>query len=354
MRVLVAGDRGYIGTVLTGVLEASGHDWVGLDSGLYEGCDFRGGPGPWRGLAVDMRSVEPHHLEGVDAVICLAALSNDPLGHLDPGVTESINLHGTMQLASVAKAAGVSRFVFASSCSLYGAAGSELVGEDAVLNPVTPYGEAKVRAEQQLSRLADDDFSPTYMRNATAFGPSPRLRLDIVVNNLVGWGMTTGEIRLMSDGMAWRPLVHVDDISRAAVATLAAPREAVHDQAFNVGVNANNLRIREVAELVGVALPDCTVTFAPGAGADTRNYRVDFSKVAEVLPFASLGTSVATGIEQLVAAYRAHGMTHGEFMGSSFTRLSRIEELMADGVVDAELYVRPGQHTNRPETVPGR
>jgi len=269
-------------------------------------------------------------------------------------VTESINLHGTMRLATTAKAAGVTRFVFASSCSLYGAAGSGLVAEDAELNPVTPYGEAKVLAEQQLAMLADDDFSPTYMRNATAFGPSPRLRLDIVVNNLVGWGMTTGEIRLMSDGTPWRPLVHVDDISRAAVAALTAPREAVHNQAFNVGVNENNLRIREVAEMVGAALPDCRVTISPDAGPDTRNYRVDFAKIADVLPEASLGTTVPEGIDQLAAAYREHGLTNEEFSGSAFIRLSRINELMAQGVLDDELFVRPGHATERRKAVSGR
>ena len=345
VRVLVAGHRGYIGTVMTGILEEAGHTWVGLDSGLYEGCDFLGGPGPWTGLPVDLRDVQPHHLEGFDAVICLAALSNDPLGHLDPSLTESINLDGTLQLARAAKAVGVGRFVFASSCSLYGAAGSDLVSEDAELNPVTPYGEAKVLAEQQLSALADDTFSPTYMRNATAFGPSPRLRLDIVVNNLVGWAITTGEIRLMSDGSPWRPLVHVEDISRAAVAAMEAPREAVHDQAFNVGCTANNVRIRDVAEMVEAALPECRVTFASDAGPDSRDYRVDFAKAVEVLGLPEVGVSVPEGIEQLVKGYQEHGLDTAEFNGSLFVRLNRIQQLLDEGVIDRSLHVvraRPG------------
>jgi nucleoside-diphosphate-sugar epimerase len=345
VRVLVAGHRGYIGTVLTGILREAGHDWVGLDSGLYEGCDFLGGPGSRTGLPVDLRDVQAHHVEGFDAVICLAALSNDPLGHLDPTLTESINLGGTMQLARAAKSAGVGRFVFASSCSLYGAAGTGLVAEDAELNPVTPYGEAKVAAEQQLSLLADDTFSPTYLRNATAFGPSPRLRLDIVVNNLVGWAITTGEIRLMSDGSPWRPLVHVDDISRAAVAALQAPREAVHDEAFNVGCNANNVRIRDVAQMVEVALPECKVTFSADAGPDSRDYRVDFSKAVDVLGLPAVGTSVPEGIDQLAKTYLEHGLDIAEFNGSSFIRLNRIQQLLDEGVIDRSLRVvsgRPG------------
>lgn len=354
MRVLVAGHRGYIGTVLTRLLDEAGHAWVGLDSGLYEGCDFRAGPGPWTGFAVDLRDVEKPYLQGFDAVICLAALSNDPLGSLDPSLTESVNLHGTVRLAAAAKAAGVSRFLFASSCSLYGAGGSGLVAEDGEMNPVTPYGAAKVDAERELAQMADDNFSPTYLRNATAFGPSPRLRLDIVVNNLVGSATTTGEIRLMSDGTPWRPLVHVDDISRAAIAAMEAPREVVHDEAFNVGSNVNNLRIREIAEMVGAALPDCAITFAPGAGPDTRNYRVDFSKVADLLPDAGLGTTVAEGIGQLVQGYREHGLTREEFDGSPFTRLKRIQELLERGLIDTDLRILARQVADVPAAVAGR
>ena len=256
MRVLVAGDRGYIGAVLVPFLRAAGHTVEGLDLGLYEGCDL--GPGPEEiGLRprLDMRDVEPRHCAGYDAVICLAALSNDPVGHLNPAATYSINLDGTLRLAQAAKQAGVGRFLFASSCSLYGAAGSEAVTEEAELFPVTPYGETKVLAERGLSRLADDSFSPTYLRNATAYGFSPRLRLDIVVNNLTAVAMTTGEVCLESDGSPWRPLVHVEDICRSFLAVLEAPREVVHDEAFNVGRAEDNVQVRDIAEMVRACGP---------------------------------------------------------------------------------------------------
>src|SRR5438552_11043648 len=246
MKVLVAGDSGYIGAKLVPVLRAAGHQVDGLDLGLYDGCDF--GPGEAGGRQrppVDIRAAGPGLLAGYHAVVCLAALSNDPLGNLNPAATYSVNLQGTLDLARAARKAGVERFLFASSCSLYGAAGSAEVAEDAELFPVTPYGEAKVAAERELSLLASDSFSPTYLRNATAYGASPRLRLDIVVNNLTAAAVTTGQVRLESDGSPWRPLVHVEDISRAFLAALEAPRELVHDQAFNVGRTADNVQVRD-------------------------------------------------------------------------------------------------------------
>jgi nucleoside-diphosphate-sugar epimerase len=341
MRVLVAGDRGYIGAVMVPLLSAAGHDVEGLDLGLYEGCDLGPAPaypsGASTRAACDMRDVTVGQLADCDAVICLAALSNDPLGDLNPGATHSVNLDGTMQLARAAKAAGAGRFLFASSCSLYGAAGSGAVAEDADLYPVTAYGETKVQAERALSALADDDFSPTYLRNATAYGASPRLRLDIVVNNLTAVAMTTGEVRLQSDGTPWRPLVHIEDISRAFLAMLEAPRELVHNEAFNVGRAVDNVQIRQVAEMVRDAVPGSTVTLAEGAGPDLRNYRVDFSKLDDTFPGLKLRWSVREGIEELAEAYAKYSMTVDDFNSSRFVRLRRIRELLTAGTVDEML-----------------
>jgi nucleoside-diphosphate-sugar epimerase len=276
-------------------------------------------------------------LAGYDAVACLAALSNDPLGELNPAATFSVNLEGTLRLARAAKDAGVGRFLFASSCSLYGAAGASAVAEDADLFPVTPYGETKVQAERELSLLADDAFSPIYLRNATAYGASPRQRLDIVVNNLTAVAMTTGEVRLESDGSPWRPLVHVEDISRAFLAALEAPRDLVHNEAFNVGRPEDNVQVRDIAEMVRDAVPRSRISFADGAGPDLRNYRVDFAKLQETFPDLRLRWSVREGIDELVDAYTRYGLTSGDFMSSRFVRLRRIRELLSAGIVDEML-----------------
>jgi nucleoside-diphosphate-sugar epimerase len=343
MKVLVAGDRGYIGAVLVPFLRNAGHEVIGLDLGLYEGCDL--GPAlPDAGdrARMDMRDARPSGLAGYDAVLCLAALSNDPLGDLNPAATYSVNLEGTLRLAQAAKDAGVGRFLFSSSCSLYGAAGSSAVAEDADLLPVTPYGESKIVAERELSKLADEDFSPVYLRNATAYGASTRLRLDIVVNNLTAVALTTGKVHLESDGTPWRPLVHIEDISRAFLTMLEAPRELIHDQAFNVGRGQDNVQIRDVAELVREAVPGSTLSFADGAGPDLRNYRVDFSKLESTFPDLKLRWTVGDGIRELASAYRACGLTYEDFTSSRYVRLRRIRELLAAGVVDDMLRRRTG------------
>jgi nucleoside-diphosphate-sugar epimerase len=332
MRVLVAGDRGYIGAVLVPFLRAAGHDVDGLDLDLYEGCDL--GPSP-----ADAGTRPPRDIRDVIP---------GQVGDLNPETTYSVNLHGTMNLALAAKQAGVPRFLFSSSCSLYGAAGSAAVAEDAEQNAVTPYGETKIKAERELSLLADDNFSPTYLRNATAYGASARLRLDIVVNNLTAVAMTTGKVRLESDGSPWRPLVHIEDISRAFLAVLEAPRGLVHDEAFNVGRADDNVQVRDIAEMVRAAVPGSALSFADGAGPDLRNYRVDFAKLNDTFPDLSLRWSVSAGIEELAIAYAKHDLTYEDFTSSRFVRLRRIRELVAAGLVDEAMRRRTSGHLPSP------
>ncbi|MGN6677193.1 MAG: NAD-dependent epimerase/dehydratase family protein [Streptosporangiaceae bacterium] len=352
MRVLIAGDRGYIGAVMVSHMRSAGHEVHGLDLGLYEGCDLGRGPEDAWVQPRDIRDVRSHELTGYDAVICLAALSNDPLGDLNPAATFSVNLDGTLQLARAAKQAGAERFLFASSCSLYGAAGSAAVGEDAELSPITHYGEAKVRAERALSQLADDTFSPTYLRNATAYGASPRLRLDIVVNNLTAAAMTTGQVRLQSDGSPWRPLVHVSDICSAFAAALEAPRELVHDEAFNVGRREDNLQVRDVAEMVASVVSGSEISYADGAGPDLRDYRVDFAKLYDAFPDLKLRWHVRDGVDELAAAYTDGGLTWDDFNSSRYVRLRRIRELLSSGLVDDTLRRADQRQSHPPHDCP--
>jgi nucleoside-diphosphate-sugar epimerase len=318
-------------------LRAAGHEVVGLDTGYYDECDFESPPDPTPEVKVDLRDVTAAHLRGIDAVIHLGALSNDPLGDLNKELTYDINLHASVKLARAAKEAGVPRYLFSSSCSLYGAGGDGFCDESSPFFPQTAYGESKVKVEQEVSGLADDKFTPVYLRNATAYGVSRRLRADIVVNNLVGHAITTGKVLLQSDGTPWRPLVHIGDIIHAFICCLAAPKDAIHNQAFNVGRKTENFRIREVAETVAAVVPNSEVSFAAGASADTRDYRVDFSKIEAKLPGYKPTWTLRKGVEELYAAYKKHGMSKEEWQGPRYYRLKTIKGLQDRGLIDGNL-----------------
>ena len=337
MRVLITGHKGYIGTILAPMLMAGGHDVVGLDSDLYRRCTFGEGIPQIPEIIKDIRDVDAPDLEGFDAVVHLAALSNDPLGNLNPELTYDINYRASVQLAKLAKQVGVPRFLFSSSCSTYGAAGDQMLTEEADFNPVTPYGESKILVERDVSELADGDFSPSFLRNATAYGISPRHRFDIVLNNLVAWAFTTGLVHLKSDGSPWRPIIHIEDISRAFIAVLDAPKDLVHNQAFNVGINEENYRIRDLAEIVKETVPGCRVEYAKEAEPDKRTYRVDFSKIKRILPGFNPQWTARRGAEELYVAYQKYGIKLEEFEGPKYNRLDHIQQLLSTGDLDSTL-----------------
>jgi nucleoside-diphosphate-sugar epimerase len=337
MKVLVTGSQGYIGTILVPMLIQRGHEIVGLDTDYYQRCTFSGEVPDNDFIKKDIRDVQHEDIEGIDAIIHLAGLSNDPLGDYRPELTKDINEKASVRLAVLAKETGIKRFLFASSCSNYGSAGSDFLNEEVPFNPVTPYGVSKVEVEAALSKMADDNFSPTFLRASTAYGVSPRLRFDLVANNLTAWAFTTGRVYLKSDGTPWRPIVHVEDIALAYIAVLQAPRDVVHNEAFNVGTTTENYQIKEIAEIVQDIVPNCRVDYAPDAGPDKRCYRVNCDKIARCLHEFKPQWTARRGIEQLYNEYKKVGLTLDEFEGPKYMRIAHIKRLIDENHLSENL-----------------
>jgi nucleoside-diphosphate-sugar epimerase len=350
MRVLVTGNLGYLGVEMTDCLQAAGHQVVGLDADYFSNGDFGSAPaGPRRPLerqiTKDVRDVRPADLEGIEAVVHLAALSNDPTGELDPALTDEINHRASVRLAETARAAGARRFLFSSSCSVYGQGEEQSLNERSTVHPLTAYARSKVDTEVDVARLASQDFSPVFLRNATAYGLTRRLRFDLVVNNLTGSAVATGQVKLLSDGRAWRPIVHAGDIAHAFEVVLAAPREAIHNQIFNVGCDDDNYQVRQIADCVARVVPDCKVTYGEGAGADSRTYNVSFAKIREQLPDFHPSWTLAAGVRDLYAACQARGLTREEFASRNYTRLKQLNYLLDSGQLDPALRWRQSVET---------
>lgn len=337
MKILVTGHKGYIGAIACEILLNAGYEVIGLDTDLYARCDLGRIPVEVPEILKDLRDVNRNDLAGCDAVFHLAALSNDPVGNLNADLTYSINHLASVNLAKLAKEAGITRFVFSSSCSTYGAAGDDFLDENAALNPVTAYGRSKVLAEQDIRLLADESFSPTFMRNATAYGVSPRLRLDIVLNDLVASAFTTGRILIKSDGTPWRPITHIRDIIAAAIAALEAPREVIHNETFNVGRTEENYRISELADIVAETVPGCSVEYAQGGGPDKRCYRVTCEKIKQVLPAFQPQWTARKGAQELFEAYQAAHLTREQVEGGNYFRIDTIRRLIAEKKLNSSL-----------------